>query len=136
MDVRKVYIRVDRFFLVLFAAIFLYAAVYPPAGGHPVPSFYTLLTGDPSPTAGLSRSFSALVRGEVARARALSPYGLPLFLFFSLQLLMRAVVLVLLVKQKKDPRSLLRVDLWFSFFLFAGCYAPLIALLIQRVSGG
>ena len=56
------YQTVNLVFIILILLLFFYSALYSPAGGHPVPSLYTLLSGKPSPTAGLSRSFSAIVR--------------------------------------------------------------------------
>ncbi len=129
MMTKSLYRQINLVFLVLTVLVVLYAALWPPQGGHPLPSFYTLLTGRPSPTAGLSRSFSAMVRGEVMLARELSPYGPALFLFFFLQMVWRLVVLFLLRRPHVAVSRLVRWDLLFSLFLFLVAYFPLFVLL-------
>ncbi len=131
MTARKGYQTINLVFGILILLLFFYSARYSPAGGHPVPSLYTLLSGRPSPTAGLSRSFSALVRGEVSLARELSPYGIPLFLFFFAELLMRAAAFVLLVKSRISLKKILIPDLILSLILFLLCYGKMATGMIK-----
>jgi len=131
MTARKGYQTVNLVFGILILLLFFYSALYSPAGGHPVPSLYTLLSGRPSPTAGLSRSFSALVRGEISLARELSPYGIPLFLFFFTELLMRAATFVLLEKSRISLKKILIPDVILSLILFLLCYGKMATGMIK-----
>jgi hypothetical protein len=125
------YQTVNILFAVLIVLILIYSLVYPPSGGHPLPSLYTLLSGEPSPTAGLSRSFSALVRGQFSLARQLSPYGIPLFLFFFVELLMRVASFVLLAKSRISLKKILIPDVILSMILFLLCYGGMAAGMIK-----
>jgi hypothetical protein len=125
MSGQRGYQTVNVVFSVLILMLFLYSLLFPPSGGHPVPSIYTLLSGAPSPTAGLSRSFSALVRGDLSLARSLSPYGIPLFFFLLIQLGMRVTAFILLKKGKLPLRKILWTDVILSVSLFVVCYGRL-----------
>jgi heme/copper-type cytochrome/quinol oxidase subunit 4 len=125
------YQTVNILFAVLILIVFLYSLLYPPSGGHPVPSVYTLLSGDPSPTAGLSRSFSALIRGEWTLARELSPYGILLFLFLLIQLVMRVTAFLILKKRSFPQRMILKMDIILSVSLFLLCYGRLVYVMLE-----
>ena len=127
------YQTVNLIFIVMILLVFGYSLAYPPAGGHPVHSFYTVITGKRSPTAGLSRSFSAIMRGDLSLARNLSPYGLPLFLFLVIQLAMRTTALVLLKKHLLPQRWILTGDVILSVILFLLCYGSLLHLLLEKI---
>ncbi len=131
MNGQRGYQTVNIIFSVLILMVFLYSLLFPPSGGHPVPSLYTLLTGDPSPTAGLSRSFSAIVRGDIVLARSLSPYGIPLFLFLLLQLVMRVTACLFLKKGYFPERKILRTDIILSVSLFLICYGRLVYVMLE-----
>ena len=48
------------------------------------------LTGEPCPSCGLSHAFSLIVRGRVDEALEWNSYSLRVFIFFAIQLVMRA----------------------------------------------
>ncbi len=133
MSDHRSYQTVNLLFAGAILLVWGYALAYPPTGGHPVPSLYTLLSGEPSPTAGLSRSFSAILRGDLSLARDLSPYGIPLFLFLLIQLIMRITAFVLLKRHVLPLRRILTADVILSVLLFLLCYGSLLKLLLQRI---
>ncbi len=133
MSDHRSYQTVNLLFAGAILLVFAYSLAYPPTGEHPVPSFYTLLSGQPSPTAGLSRSFSAILRGDLSLARDLSPYGIPLFLFLLVQLIMRITAFVLLRRHVLPLRRILPADVILSVLLFLLCYGSLLKLLMQRI---
>ncbi len=70
----------------LMISIFIYSGLFSAlADKHPVPSFYEEITGETSPSAGMSRAFSELVRGNIESARAYNEDGPLLFAFFLIQ---------------------------------------------------
>ena len=112
--------------------IFLYSALFSPEGGkHPVPSFYTQLTGEVSPSTGLSRSFSAIVRGDFDLANNFNPIGLQIFLFFAIQFCFRITTILLI----KAPQTLIKpyiiADILLSIFGFYLTFKPLILFTIK-----
>lgn len=116
-------------------AVILYSFIYGADGRkHPVPSGPQWLTGESSPSTGLSRSFSEIVRFRFAEARQFNPHGIRIFSFFAVQLLLRIIVSVLLFRQ--DPKRLqilVLADAIGSALLFAGCFWPFIFNLARQL---
>lgn len=56
---------------------------------YPVPCVHEKITGEPCPSCGLSHAFSLIVRGRIDEALQWNSQSLRVFLFFSLQLVMR-----------------------------------------------
>jgi hypothetical protein len=81
---------------VLAAVIILviaYSALFSPdKARHPVPSTYTLITGEPSSSTGLSRGFSSIVRFRFSEAQEFNPHSISIFMFFLIQLCMRILI--------------------------------------------
>jgi hypothetical protein len=74
----------------------LYALLFSPQGQrHPVPSGSVLFSDHPVISTGLSRSFSAAIRLDFESAKSYNPFGIRIFLFFLIQLLMRLSALIL-----------------------------------------
>ena len=98
---------------------------------HPLPPG-SMIVGQEQPVAstGLSRSFSAIVRLQFSRARSYNPYGLRIFSFFMLQLLMRISVLLIIRYARMDIRhKLIPADIVLSVILFVVLFFPFIRLI-------
>jgi hypothetical protein len=93
-----------------------------PEREHPIPSGSELLTGKTSISTGLSRSFSAIVRFKFHEARELNPYGIRIFMFFLLQLLMR--VSGFFIISKVNRKKFIRADIIVSVLLFIILFWP------------
>ncbi|RZT97389.1 uncharacterized protein DUF2752 [Ancylomarina subtilis] len=114
--------------------VFIYSCLFlPENGSHLIPSFYTDITHQSSPSLGLSRAFSALVRGQFSLANQFNPYALQIFLFFSFQFIYRLISLnvdrIVFVNRK----FWIRTDILLSPFLFLLAFYPLIHFTLQTI---
>ncbi len=120
--VRKPYLIVNLVLAGLIGLVFLYSAVFSAEkNNHPLPSFHEKITGQPAPSSGISRAFSAIMRGDREAAREYNPDALLIFAFFLIQGVQRLAVCVLLAKCRINARHLLVADVVLSagMFLFA-----------------
>jgi hypothetical protein len=107
--------------------IFIYSGLFSPQESkYPIPSFYTKLTGESSPSTGLSRSFSALIRGNIQEAENYNSAGLPIFLFFSIQLIFRALSYLLIKDHFSWLKYYILADIALSLIAFYLAFKPLI----------
>jgi hypothetical protein len=103
--------------------VFIYSGLFSARkDNHPVPSFYENITGEPSPSSGMSRAFSEIVRGNLDAARSYNSDSLLIFAFFLIQLIQRIMVTFILQKQISGTRYLLRADLVISILLLIYCF--------------
>jgi hypothetical protein len=103
--------------------VFVYSGLFSAhRDNHPIPSFYEIITGEPSPSSGLSRAFSEIVRGNMDAARSYNSDSLLIFAFFLIQFIQRILVTLLLHLQMLRTRSLLAADLVISTGLFFYCF--------------
>jgi len=114
--------------------VFIYSCLFlPENGSHIIPSFYTDITGHSSPSLGLSRAFSALVRGDIALANQFNPHAHNIFLFFCFQFIFRMVSLkvdkVSFIKRK----TWICIDVVLSISLFLIVFYPSIKFTIQSM---
>ena len=122
----KPYLIINLILAGLIGLIFIYSGLFS-AGkdNHPVPSFYEELTGQPSPSGGLSRAFSEMVRGNIQSAREYNPYSPPIFAFFLVQGMQRITVSVLLLKTRIKKNHLLLADVFITVALMVYCFSGL-----------
>lgn len=114
--------------------VFIYSCLFLPDGGkHLIPSFYTDITGNISPSLGLSRAFSALVRGDIALANKFNPHALNIFLFFCFQFLFRLISLKVDRFKYISRENWIFVDIVLSISLFLIAFYPLIAFTFQII---
>lgn len=107
--------------------IFLYSCIFSAQkDNHPIPSYYETLSGKTSPTSGISRSFSEILRGNFQEAREWNINGIPVFLFFLIQFFMRFLVSWFLFRTGVKLRSLVLADSIISVLLFLWSYKNLL----------
>jgi len=99
---------------------------------HPIPSFYEELTGQPSPSRGLSRSFSEIVRGRFNSAREFNQYGISIFMFFFIQFFIRLSISFILFKKYIPSGTIVIIDVVISVCLFLLCFRGLILVFFQN----
>jgi hypothetical protein len=100
-------------------AIFLYSAIFSPhSGNHPVKCVHEELLGSRCPTCGMSQAFSAIVRLQFENARTLQPNSISVFLFFFLQLILRAAFLLLLKAKPAFLKIITIADLPIALIMF------------------
>lgn len=111
----------------LLGFIFLYSALFSPTSDRYLfPSVYNRYMVQPSPTSGLSHSFSAMIRCDFQDARNWNPYGPRLFLFFLAEFLLRIVILIIMLRYPSSERYLIIADITLSTSGFLVAYGPLL----------
>ncbi|WP_372755055.1 DUF2752 domain-containing protein [Labilibaculum sp.] len=115
--------------------IFIYSGLFSPQkSNHPIPSIYTKITGEKSPSTGLSRSFSALIRGDIQEAKNYNSEALPIFLFFFFQLIFRSLSSVLIKNNFSALKIYILTDITLSALTFYLTFRPLILFTIKLFS--
>ncbi len=123
----RLYLIVNFSFILIFSLIFAYPAIFSHENdNYPIDCVHKKITGFTCETCGISHSFSAITRGKLKEANALNRNGILLFIFFGLQLLMRALTTFLLLKGNFRINKILRFDLVILFISFMICYRYLI----------
>ncbi|MGQ1908869.1 DUF2752 domain-containing protein [Marinifilum sp. RC60d5] len=113
-------------------AIFLYSALFSPIKvNHPIPSVFTQLTGAQSPSSGLSRSFSSLIRCNFELANRFNPIGLQIFLFFLIQLIFRTLSFLLIKNHFSLIKLYIFLDIIISIIAFLLAFKPLILFTLK-----
>jgi hypothetical protein len=132
---RNNYRIINLIFAGILVSVILYSLIFS-AGGikHPVPSGWEMLTGESSPSTGLSRSFSEIVRFHFAEARQFNPYGIRIFSFFAIQLVLRVFLCILLIRPVQLRwRAVVVADVLFSVVFFAVSFWPFLLLLVRQL---
>lgn len=112
--------------------VFIYSCLFLPDGEkHLIPSFYTDITGNVSPSLGLSRAFSALVRGDLDLANQFNPHALNIFAFFCFQFLFRLISLEVDRIAFVNRKTWVLVDIVLSISLFLLAFYPLIKFTLE-----
>lgn len=112
--------------------IFMYSGLYSPEESkYPIPSFYTQITNKTSPSTGLSRSFSAIVRGNLTLAKIFNPYGIQIFLFFAFQFVFRVFSFLLIKNQFSLIKPYIFADILLSGIGFYLAFKPLVFFTIE-----
>jgi hypothetical protein len=79
------YLEINLIFIVFLAFFFGYSLIFSAlADNHPIPSFYTEITGEETISSGLSRSFSDIIRGNFKSANEYNIYGIRVLFFLYL----------------------------------------------------
>jgi hypothetical protein len=131
-NLNRNYRTVNLLFAGIIFLVILYALIF--NGSYPVPSAQSITTQH-LPSSGLSRSFSAIVRFDFEKALQLNPYGIRVFTFFIVQLLLR--LFTFLATRHMTGYRLQRMiiaDVAISALLFGICFRPFIEALMHQLS--
>jgi hypothetical protein len=113
------YNKINLIFAGIIISIFIYSAAFSAGkSNHPVQCVHEKITGKPCPTCGLSNSFSELIRLRIDSAKEWNQNGIPIFLFFLIQLFLRTGIIILVQKQVIVTRKIVIADVSFSLLLF------------------
>lgn len=124
---REPYIVINLVFAGVIMLIIAYSGIFSAEkSNHPVVCIHEKITGEQCVSCGLSRSFSLIVRGRFAEATEWNKYGLRIFLFFALQLLMRVVFSLFSIKLPGARQKLICYDIGGSAVLFLLAFWPFI----------
>lgn len=123
---------INNIFAGVIGLVFIYSCLFlPENGNHIIPSFYTDITGNTSPSLGLSRAFSALVRGDVVLANQFNPHAIKIFVFFCFQFIYRLVSLKVDHISFISKKQWIRIDVVLTIGLFLVAFFPLIQFTLQ-----
>jgi Protein of unknown function (DUF2752) len=124
---KESYRKVNFIIAGIIACIMLYSGIFSAEkANHPIGCFYTKLTGVSCPGCGLSRSFSAIIRGEFSKAKQYNANGPNVFFFFLFQFFCRLLINLILRKKNKVPTYLWIGDSVFAAILFLYCFSGFI----------
>ena len=111
--------------------VFIYSGLFSAEkGNHPLPSFFEKITQQPSPSSGMSRAFSEIVRGNLDSAREYNPDSPLIFAFFLIQGLQRITVSSLPLKSRINKKHLMIADVFITLILFFYCFMGQIQAMI------
>ncbi len=114
--------------------IFIYSGFFSPVkDNYPVVCIHEKLTGEHCASCGLSHSFSLILRGKLSEALNWNIYGLRVFLFFALQLVMRFTFSIFYLKYAPTRRQLIAYDIASSVVIFLICFMPYIGWIIKQI---
>lgn len=114
--------------------IFAYSGFFSPEkDNYPVVCIHEKLTGQPCVSCGLSHSFSLILRGRISEAYEWNIYGLRVFLFFALQLVMRIVFSAVYLRNPGIRKQLIIYDSGSSLLLLLICFLPFIVFTFNLV---
>jgi Protein of unknown function (DUF2752). len=124
---KQSYLLINWIFAGIILAIFGYSGLYSPnENKHPIPCIHEELLGSKCPTCGMSRGFSAIVRGRIKDAVDYQKNSIPVFLFFFIQLIFRVTSLLLLLKSRISLKIITNTDITLSLLLFILTFKNLI----------
>jgi hypothetical protein len=122
---KESYLIINIIFAGVILLIFLYSGFFSPdKDSYPVVCIHEKITGEPCVSCGLSHSFSLIVRGRIEEAYQWNHYSMRIFLFFALQLVMRAAFSVFYLKYADTRKQLILVDCIGSGIIFLVAFWP------------
>jgi hypothetical protein len=111
----------------------VYSGTFSPDGdSYPLVCIHETLTGNPCPSCGLSHAFSLIIRGRTSEAIELNSYAVRIFLFFSLQLLLRISLPIrfISITGTKARNNLVVADTAVTLVMFMVAFFPLIKFIV------
>jgi len=132
-NLNRPYLIINLVFAGIIISVILYSLVFSAAGAsHPIPSGSQWVAGEASLSTGLSRSFSSVVRFDFESARRQNPYGIRIFAFFLLQLLLRLAAIMLGIRAVTWIRGYAWADAAITIFLFGIFFFPFFVELTKQ----
>lgn len=111
--------------------ILIYSGIFSPEkDNYPVICFHEKLTGEPCASCGMSHSFSLILRGRISEAYQANIYGMRLFLFFTLQLVMRVAFSIFYITNGKIGSQLIIYDTTGSVIMFLIAFYPFLKQIV------
>jgi len=122
------YLIINIIFAGVILMIIAYSGIFSPEkDNYPVVCIHEKLTGEPCVSCGLSHSFSLIIRGKITEAYKWNIYGLRIFLFFALQLVMRIAFTLFYIRYPDTRKQLIIFDITGSAIIFLIAFYPFIS---------
>ena len=128
------YLIINIFFAGVILLILAYSGFFSPEkNDYPIICMHEKLTGQPCVSCGLSHSFSLIVRGRIDEAYKWNIYAMRVFLFFVLQLILRAMFSIFYLRHTDTRQQLIITDCIGSGLVFLIAFWPFIANIISGI---
>ncbi len=128
------YIIVNIILAVILLLILIYSGLFSIEKiNHPIHSAYSHITGDDTVSTGLSRAFSALIRGKFRQADIYNSHAKGIFLFFLSQLVFRIAFSFIVQKKPAWKKRIIRFDILQAVVLFLTAFFPFILYLKDSI---
>jgi len=130
--IKEPYLTINIVLTGVIMLVMIYSIVFSPdKDDYPVTCIHEKLTGEPCVSCGLSHSFSLILRGRFDEAYQWNVYGMRVFLFFALQLIMRIAFSLFYVKFTGTRKQLIIMDIIGSILLFLLAFRQFFSYLIH-----
>jgi len=130
--IKEPYLTINVVLTGVIMLIMIYSVIFSPdKDDYPVTCIHEKLTGEPCVSCGLSHSFSLILRGRVDEAYQWNVYGMRVFLFFALQLLMRIAFSLFYIRFTDTRKQLIMMDIIGSILLFLIAFRQFFVYLIK-----
>ncbi len=119
------YLKINIILAGVVLIVMAYSGIFSPdRNNYPVVCMHEKILGIKCFSCGLSHSFSLIVRGRIAEAYRWNIYGMQVFLFFLLQLIMRVVFSLIYITRTEYRRQLIFYDVAGSIVIFLISFFP------------
>lgn len=130
--IKEPYLTINIVLTGVILLVMIYSIVFSPdKDDYPVTCIHEKLTGEPCVSCGLSHSFSLILRGRFNEAYEWNVYGMRVFLFFALQLLMRIAFSLFYIRFTDTRKQLMIMDIIGSILLFLLAFRQFFSYLIR-----
>ena len=130
--IKEPYLTINIVLTGVIMLVMIYSIVFSPdKDDYPVTCIHEKLTGEPCVSCGLSHSFSLILRGRFNEAYQWNVYGMRVFLFFALQLIMRIAFSLFYVRFTGTRKQLIIMDIIGSILLFLLAFRQFFSYLIH-----
>ena len=130
--IKEPYLTINIVLTGVIMLVMIYSIVFSPdKDDYPVTCIHEKLTGEPCVSCGLSHSFSLILRGRFDEAYQWNVYGMRVFLFFALQLLMRIAFSLFYIRFTDTRKQLMIMDIIGSILLFLLAFRQFFSYLIH-----
>jgi hypothetical protein len=130
------YLTINIIFAGVILLIFAYSGIFSPEkNNYPVACIHEKLTGLPCVSCGLSHSFSLIIRGRFSEAYSWNHYGMKIFSFFALQLVLRIIfsIFYLNMNDPEKRKQFIVGDSIGSGMIFLAAFWPFITNILSTI---
>ena len=126
------YLLLNLIFAGVVVLVIVYSGIFSPdRNDYPVACIHQKITGEPCFSCGLSHSFSLIVRGRIHEAYQWNIFGMRVFLFFVLQLVLRIVFSLYYTGSADTGKQLIIMDSIGSGIMFLIAFWPFLMNIIK-----
>jgi hypothetical protein len=132
--VSEPYLKINLILAGVIVLVLAYSGIFSPdRNNYPVVCIHEKITGMKCFSCGLSHSFSLIVRGRIDEAYRWNVYGMQVFLFFFLQLILRVSFSIFFINDKKNRQQLILFDVVGSIIIFLLVFYPFLRQLLLEL---